>query len=239
LLKKIFAGISMSKKVSFPLIVLTFICSFYMGLTRSQEMPDRNEVVFDDGYRAANGDETIIDDSMLQGGNQTVSTTKESIEEPAKILADNSKISVMYDGFGNKTETRSFNNHLRIGLVLLKTSVNGTKTASVYGRNGQEKILPETMLNMVLTASADEIANAAGIYESLKLPAFSQKQQSTTPKAVQPVPGYNTPAQPTQDNGTQTQEVEQNKEPQVKENSQNPGDGEESVVKNRQPSEEN
>ena len=191
----------MSKKISFPVIVLTFICSFYMGLTRSQEMPDRNEVVFDDGYRAANGEEIIIDDSMLQNGNRTISTTKESIEEPTKILGDNSKITVTYDGFGNKTETRSFNNHLRIGLVLLKTSANGTKAAFVYGRNGQEKILPEKMLNMVLTASADEIANAAGIYETFNLPTFSQKQQSTTPKAVQPVPSYDTPAQPTKITG--------------------------------------
>jgi hypothetical protein len=55
---------------------------------------------------------------------------------------------------------------------------------------------------------------------------------------VQPVPSYNTPAQPTQDNETQTEDVEQNKEPPVKENSQNPGDSE-SAVKNRQPSEEN
>ena len=103
---------------------------------------------------------------------------KESREE-TKVLDDNSKLDIMYDGFGNKTEARCFVNHPRLTCVVLSSAVSGQRKVLVYGQNGDIKELPEILLDKVTTASGDEIANSAGIYAARQQKTHSKDAQTT------------------------------------------------------------
>ncbi len=115
-----------------------------------------------------------------------------SPQEPTKILDDNSKLNTMYDGSGNKTEARCFNNHPRLTCVVLTSAVNGQRQVLVYGQNGDIKELPEDMIDKVTTASGDEIANSAGVYA-----ARQQTTQSGYARTM-PTPTLPTTLRPTE-----------------------------------------
>ena len=172
----------MTNKISIPIFVLVIVFFSYIGFVKSQGLKqDAEEVIFDDGYRAKSEGEVIFDDSALQDFNQVNPVTIEGMEEQTKILGDSSKLTIMYDRYGNKIENRSFGYHPRLTFIVLQTSASGQKQVFVYGQNGEVKSLPETMLNKVFTASADEIANAAGIYQ------VKREATSFTPVNPQPV----------------------------------------------------
>jgi hypothetical protein len=127
------------------LLFLSFItsCSNLKG-NRS----DADEIVFDDDLDFKKTDVSLnntIDQGILPGS------------------FSGSKTSVMTDGFGNKTEMKCFNNHLRLLCVSVKTSADGTVEVTAIGQNGERNPVPKQMQDRVLTASPDEIANAAGI----------------------------------------------------------------------------
>lgn len=116
-----------------------------------------------------------------------------SSQEQTKILDDNSKLNTMYDGSGNKTEARCFNNHPRLTCVVLSSAVNGKRQVLVYGQNGDIKELPEDMIDKVTTASGDEIANSAGVYAARQQTTQSAYAQTTPvptlPATVRPTEG--------------------------------------------------
>ena len=165
------------------------------------------EVVIDDRPAASSKNEIIIDDKTFNAEiGKDASNPSEISQQPTKTnLADNSKIDTTFDGFGNKTETRYFNNHLRLRFLMLRTSADGKKQIFVYGQNGQVKSLPEDMIGKALAASADEIANSAGIYQTYRPsspPAPSQRNEMS----LRPLPSYNFP---TQDHQTEPIPAEQ------------------------------
>ena len=151
----------MNKKVYFFTIFLLFLlasCSH-----RNENASAQKEVVFDDGYKTTVNGEVIIEDKSLEDKKETPITTVGKFQKTNRIASDGSQIAVSYDGFGNKTEIRSFNNNLLVKLILLRTSNEGDRQVFVYGRNGEVKKLPVNMFDKTLTASADELAKAAGI----------------------------------------------------------------------------
>ncbi|HSK73877.1 MAG TPA: hypothetical protein VK892_19420 [Pyrinomonadaceae bacterium] len=143
--------------------------------------------MFDDGLKTNEKGEIVIEDKDFEGIEEIVSNPIQNSDDTTKVANDGSQISIMYDSAGNKTETRYFNNS-RIKYLLLRTSVNGQKELFVFGHNGQTKTLPENMLDKVLTASADEIANAAGIYTTRqeRSPVFTQDQKPS--ESIKPLP---------------------------------------------------
>jgi hypothetical protein len=157
------------------------------------------EIVFDNGYKIndkgliINNKGEIVEDSNFESNEKFKTSSTEKPEDISEVANDGSRINIMYDAVGNKTETRYFNNS-RLKYLVLRTTVNGQREIFVFGQNGQTKSLPENMLDEVLTASADEIANAAGIYQAFKRvvtpPVASQNNQT-----VSPLPNYNLPIQ--------------------------------------------
>jgi hypothetical protein len=117
---------------------------------------------------------------------------------PNRTLADRSELQTTFDGYGNKTETRSFKGHPRLDLVAVTTAVDGTKRVMVYGYEGELKRMPDDFAEKALTASATEIANAAE-FKALKpyqnafvratpTPAPSPLRQPSVVKKVEPTP---------------------------------------------------
>jgi hypothetical protein len=155
----------MKNRVYFLAVVLLSLlasCSSFKG----SEADSQQEVVFDDGYKTTADDEVIFDDKSFVNTPEAVKVFDESsLAETTEIAKDGSQISTKYDGFGNKTETRTFNNNPLLRFLLLRTGVDGKRQVTVYGQYGEVKSLPENMLDKIFTASPKELANSAGIYE--------------------------------------------------------------------------
>lgn len=147
----------------FSLIILV---SFSISCSKN-ESKQLEEVVFDDGYKTNDKSEIVFDDNIFLG-NEPISMTKEGSQETTQTLGDTSKITVMYDGYGNKTEIRTFNNDLRLRQVILRSFADGRKQVFVYGQNGTVSPLPAEMIDEVMITPSSAIASAAGIYEGKK-----------------------------------------------------------------------
>jgi hypothetical protein len=156
-----------------------------------------NEVVIDDVQSKTAKGEIVIDDTAFDD-EESSSTSKTGWQKATKIIkSDQSQIETSYDGFGNKTETRCFNNHLRVRCIMLRTSVEGQKQVFVYAQSGEvKKSLPADMIDKITTASADEIANSAGINQTYQRSSvIARNIQSTNSAPLRQLPGYNSPVQ--------------------------------------------
>lgn len=95
-------------------------------------------------------------------------TIKESTKATSRKLRDGSDLTVMEDGHGGTTVTRKFKNHRRLRMVIIQTSSTGAQRIFVYGmRKGRVKTVPPDIAKRILEASADEIADAAKIYDGI------------------------------------------------------------------------
>jgi hypothetical protein len=148
----------MNSKVIF-LILAVVSASFLAGCSRTEAASGGEEVVFDEGYKTKNN-EIIIDDSAF--GDKPVQITAESQkrDEGIRTLSDKSVIETLVDGFGNRTETRAFPGHVRLRMVIVRTSIDNKQTVTVYGYGSDTKNVDE-IANIALTGSADEIADKA------------------------------------------------------------------------------
>lgn len=140
----------------------------------------KKEIFLKDNYRTTENGEILVDDRDLEHTKEPIATSREGIQETTKSSNDNSQISSMTDGFGNKTDIRAFANHPLLQRVIIRTFVNGLKQVFVYGKNGDVKELPLNMLNKAHIASANELANSVGIFtgrNSENDPYFLTKNQ--------------------------------------------------------------
>ena len=143
----------------------------------------------------------LVNEKSLTDREKKLLTSGNGSQEQTKILDDNSKLNTMYDGSGNKTEARCFNNHPRLTCVVLTSAVNGQRQVLVYGQNGDIKELPEDMIDKVTTASGDEIANSAGIYAAQQQTSQTRYAQTTS------VPTYPATRRPAEDSQTSIQNL--------------------------------
>ena len=104
---------------------------------------------------------------------QPIYLSGKSFTESPKNNSDNSQINTMFDGFGNKTEMRCLNNDPILKCIRLKTSAAGYKQATVFGKHGEIKTLPDEMSDRAMTADASFVASAAGIYKLSAEPSAS------------------------------------------------------------------
>ena len=153
-------------KYNYCLVVVIALCVYvsYTSVQKSNASLARaeDEALIDKFIESRQG-ESFAGTRSPSAPEANLSASGKSSQEKTKILPDGSKIDVMYDGFGNKTETRCFNNNSRLKCVTLTSAVNGQRQAVVYGQNGERNTVPENMIDNLLTASGDEIANSAGI----------------------------------------------------------------------------
>jgi hypothetical protein len=184
------------ESMNYKFYLLTLICVFSLASCSKFGKSESDVVIIDDKPKTNTKNEVVIDDAFFDSEQEAVSASKTGSHEMTKITFDKSRIDTMYDQFGNKTETRCFNNHLRLKCITISSAADGKKKISVYGQNGEIKGLPEAMIGKALTAPADELANSAGIYQIYRQPApVTQSVQSRTNLSLQPMPSYNFPVQ--------------------------------------------
>ncbi len=140
-----------------------------MGKQNEVDLTKIREVSINEGYKTTKNGELIIDDTSLEGKQSPVVTSRKSVKEPPKNAADGSQISTMYDGFGNKTEIRTFAEHPLIQCIVSRTFADGRKKVFVYGQSGEVRNLPEDLYDKVLSGSGYELARSAGIFMGRKL----------------------------------------------------------------------
>ncbi|NNE67521.1 MAG: hypothetical protein HKN33_13235 [Pyrinomonadaceae bacterium] len=87
-------------------------------------------------------------------------------EDMPRTLRDGSTISRLEDGYGNTSVTRSFRKHPLLRMILVRIKSNGERVIYVYGRNGEVKSIPRQYWERIFSASGDELASAAQIYDS-------------------------------------------------------------------------
>jgi hypothetical protein len=172
----------MNSKISIFLISIIAVFSFACSSAQKTGDGQKSEVVIEDGYKTTDNDELLIEDKDLKHIQTAVVTSRESSQQSNFVAADGSRISISLDGYGNKSETRYFDDDPRLQLVLLKTAPNGEKQVFVYGQNGEVRDLPPGMINQALTTPAAALAKAAGIYEGKKEQTVAQSFSGVTPQ---------------------------------------------------------
>jgi hypothetical protein len=182
--------------IKYFLLMIAFVSVSCSSAKDGAKDGQKSEVVIEDGYKTTENNEVLIEDNDLKQIQQAVVTSRPSTEQNNVVAYDGSKISVMLDGYGNKSETRYFENDARLQMVLVRTSVNGQKQIFIYGQNGEVKDLPPSMIDKALSMPAGELANAAGIVEGRRertiAQSFSSAVTSSAVSSIQTVPAVQT-----------------------------------------------
>ena len=211
------------KKLSrrfYPLaITLCLIFSASCSLLNAgrESKTETAEVSFDDDYKTNKDGEIIIDDSVLNNKQISAENFGESKQEITKVLNDNSNLTTMYDGYGNKVETRYFAHHPNIDCLVITTFADGHQEIIVYGQNGEHKTLPKEMVAKALSASGNEIAQMSGIHNvegdrqtfGTTIVQENNSQQTYAPIKMREFPEYTEPV--TQEAQPETAAVEEQK----------------------------
>jgi hypothetical protein len=166
-------------------------------------------------------DEKVIevrqDEVRIEETDQNNFSSQPASQTAPQKMSDNSEITVMYDGFGNKLEKRYFKGHPRLNSVLIRTAADGRREILVYGQNGERKSVEGDLVDRLMSAPADEIANTAKIYETRpvirKQPTMTNQQTKPETQALPPVAPPEQPAEIQQTettNGEQIQETPKN-----------------------------
>jgi hypothetical protein len=153
----------MNKKYFFILIIVlcVFVSFISLGKIRGNKAKTGSVSAVNGNSGKSDGNRFGEDASSALGENETVS--HDGGRETTATASDGSKITTVFDRYGNKSETRYFNSNPRLHFIILRTTGEGYREVFVYGQDGTVRQLPENMLDKVTTASADEIANSAGV----------------------------------------------------------------------------
>lgn len=152
----------MLNKVHFLILILSL--SLISACTTSRASSENNEEVVIEGNNGGqNKDEIVITDADLNGLSPQNSPDGTNTQELIVAGEDKSKVTTMIDTYGNKTEKRCWVNHSRLDCIVIQTSAGGKKEILLYPVGSGAKILPENNVEQALTATADELANLAGV----------------------------------------------------------------------------
>ena len=139
--------------------------------------------------------EVYIDESDFQNQPEQITTTTTQSQGDSRLLSDKSKVTTAFDGYGNKSETRYFENDPRLRFVLVRTSRDGVKEVTVYGHDSDTKMVNE-LGDRALTASSQEIASAAGMtatktYREVR--NYLKPSNASSSGSLQPLPSSEFP----------------------------------------------
>lgn len=182
------------KNFLLPLICIFVVASF--GCAGKSSATNKKEVFIKDNYRTTKDGDVLIDDRDFERIQEPIATTKAGFEEPSKPSIDNSQVNMMVDGFGNKTETRVFVDHPLLQRVVVRTNGTGQKKAFVYGHNGDVNSLPNNIMDNAMTASANDLAKSAGIFNGRNPenePYFLAILRPQPEETLLPLAGYEFP----------------------------------------------
>lgn len=157
----------MIKFLTFTILFMSFGILF-SGCLKINQPAERENVFLDDGQGGQKDGEITLDESEVKDAETQASIERNSYQEGDTTESDGTKITTMYDGFGNKTERRFFYRHPILEAMVLRTSTDGQKEILLFGHNGEVKSVPQNMIDKAMIATADELAKAAGILEGRK-----------------------------------------------------------------------
>jgi hypothetical protein len=168
---------------------LLAVVSVFTACGDSSRSAATDEIKIDEGFK---GNELVITDSDFDNKSIQIEHDGRTAIEPKRVLNDKSEVESMVDGFGNRTEKRTFMGHPRLRYVLVRTKIDGSRTVTVYGFGSDTTSLDE-IGERALTASPDEIANAAKLYATRGFgstpPDFMKKGKNS----LQPMPSSQFP----------------------------------------------
>jgi hypothetical protein len=168
-------------------LLLAASASTFLSACTSVKSKEAEEVVFDN-KKSNPGNEVYITNADVKTEDQQTSFSKNGSQLEKRILSDKSVIETLVDGFGNKIETRYFTENPRLRMLVLRTSINGKQEVTVYGYGSDTKFVPE-LADQALTASGDEIANAAQLYATPSASGGRNFMKShKTQTTLQPLP---------------------------------------------------
>jgi hypothetical protein len=186
----------MNFKIIITLLVAVSVPTIFSACTNVESKSE--EVVIDSKSKAST-EEVYITNSDIKGLSQPVSISQKGGQLDKRLLSDKSEIETLVDGFGNRIETRYFQGHPRLRLVIVRTSVKGVQEVTVYGNAGATKIV-NGLGDRALTASGDEIANSAQLYATASYGGAKNfmKRQKIETQPLQPLPSsaFQNPVQP-------------------------------------------
>ena len=181
--------------MKFFVFILIFISVFtFASCSKKKDGDVAAEIVIDEGYKTAPAsEEIVIDEQSFTAAGDKSGAARAGQRERDRIIADNSRITTMYDGFGNKTEIRFFDNHPLLTGLTIRTTPAGEKQVFLYAQNGSVGRVPENMFDRVLSAPANDLAAAANITEGRRESSAPTLVESSEP--LQPQPSYKFPIQ--------------------------------------------
>ncbi|HEY0461549.1 MAG TPA: hypothetical protein VGC97_20600 [Pyrinomonadaceae bacterium] len=177
----------MNFKLTAFILLALFSPLLLAGCTKVESKAPEEVVI--DGKQPS--DEIVINNSDLKKEEQLITISKKAEQLPKRTLGDKSEVETLVDGFGNKTERRSFAGHSRLRFVILQTSADGVQEVTVYGYGGEIKVV-QGLGDNALTASADEIANTAQLSktrsETGSINFLKGRRSETQSAPLQPLP---------------------------------------------------
>lgn len=216
-------------KIILAVLMFVFISGVFSGCMKSELAEQhRQEIYFDDNNGSDTNDknEVVLDDRQLL----SEKLNKKSAPEPEhKIGEDGSNITVTGDAHGNKTESRCFADSPRLKCVVIETAADGNVEITVYGRNGVIKnVAPEKVAD-ILNMEAEEIANAAELFEpSQKADITKLIPSKNRPKDLSPMPSSEFPVFPNQMPPVAEEQLVEEPQPVTEENAPTETDNQES-----------
>jgi hypothetical protein len=153
--------------IKFNLLLLVILSAFFSACSRQTTMKEVSFGEKGDANQVKKGE--IVFDDLKPSDENAPELSQTNRRNLSLAGVDNSEIVVMEDNYGNRVETRTFRSHQRVTCVILSTHADGKREIKVYGQNGELKTLPAEMLDRVMTARGDEIANAAGITQGRQM----------------------------------------------------------------------
>lgn len=179
--------------------MFVFVSGIFSGCIKS-DFADRHrqEIYLDDNNGSETNDknEVVLDDRQLLSEKLNNKSAPEPQYQTGK---DGSDITITGDRYGNKTESRCFTNSLRLKCVVIETAASGKIELTVYGNNGVIKTVSPEKFGDVMNMEADEIANAAELFEpSQKADITKLLPSKNRPKELSPMPSSEFPVFPNQ-----------------------------------------
>ena len=180
----------MKLKSAISLLFIASLTTFFSACS-SAESKVNDEVVIDKSSTRATEEVYITNADVKKNTSESrqLSTMLPGGSAVNSTLSDSSKVETLTDAFGNKAETRYFEGHPRVRMIILRTSVRGVREVTVYGKGGNTTLV-NNLGDRALSASADEIADAAGITSTTSSgPArnYLKRQSSQSSQSSQPL----------------------------------------------------
>lgn len=139
-------------------------CAYFINSKKPSER--RIEAIIAETYNRYENREVVFERLTMdfpEYHEETVNIDFNAQSENNKLAEDGSELKTLFDGYGNKIETRTFFRDPLIKMIVVTTLRDGYKKCFVYGQNGEVKLIPEMYLTKIFQMPADEIAKAVEI----------------------------------------------------------------------------